>query len=214
MSNNNVADNKINHHFSVQVEVLNSDDNLVFYRGLLSKDECDHMIRTAEPHMARSQTFSGGNDKRRTSSSVFGNKFYTDPVMRAIMERCATLVGYPVSHVELPQVVRYHTGELYMNHSDVYPDGSPSLEKSGQRDYTFFIYLNEPSPGQSGGETVFSDQEIYIKPERGMGVMWRNVDIANNQNLDYGKIVHNAQPPSDWTKYGMNVWIRHKKWIG
>jgi len=198
----------------IKIEVAKQDPDIIYFHGILSKEECEHLIKISEPHLKRSRTFSSGNDSRRTSSSAFANPFYHDKVLRKVMHRCSILSGFPVEHIELPQIVRYHSGEQFMRHQDNYESGK-SLEISGQRDYTFFIYLNEPEKkDQTGGETYFSYIDFKAKPKTGTAVFWRNVIPTTGKNENYERIAHAGLPPQNWTKYGMNVWVRHKKWIG
>lgn len=215
--------------FSVEIEKINKDPEVIVYRNLITKEECNHLIALADPYVARSGTFSSKTDKRRTSSSTFCNKFPKDPVLRKVMDRCAILANYPRNHVEMPQIVKYLPGEQYMTHSDCYPHTAGSYLKSGQRDYTFFLYLNQPddltttiedsgtgrSSGEiieAGGETEFPGINLKVKPETGMAVCWRNINVATGEDEEYGRIKHRGLPPKNWTKYGMNIWIRHKAW--
>lgn len=201
--------------FNVECEVVNRDPDIVCFRNLLSKAECDHLIKIAEPHLERSKTFSGNDDPRRTSSSAFSSKFKDDPVVHSINYRCSVLSAYPISHVEPTQVVRYLPGERYIDHRDNYNPDQLSYKISGQRDYTFFIYLNEPAcDDQTGGQTFFSQLGIGVRPERGMAVFWRNIKIPDGSDEDRDKILHQGIAPVGWTKYGMNVWLRRKPWKG
>lgn len=216
--------------FSVSVEVVHKNPDIILYRNLLSKKECEHIIKKSEKYMSRSKTFSSGNDPRRTSSTAFTNhnEFFNDPVMNSVKERCAALSGFPPCHIEVPQVVRYFPGEKFVTHSDAYDTSSHSYKVSGQRDYTFFIYLNEPSDNSdtAGGETSFPTipipktkweekkyrSPVKVKPERGMGAFWRNIgtDTKKVTNITW----HEGLPPKGWTKWGMNVWIRNKPYAG
>ena len=203
--------------FSVECQVVRRDPDIVFFHNLLSKEECDYLIERYNPHLKRSVTFTGEDDPRRTSWSAFTNKS-PDPLVRKISSRCATLCGYPVSHVEPPQVVRYLPGQSYVEHTDNYSSEQKSFKLSGQRDYTFFIYLNEPAcRDQTGGETFFpkiGECGLGVKPERGMAVFWRNINVPDRSDAKRDDILHQGREPVGWTKFGMNVWIRTKPWIG
>ncbi len=204
--------------FTIDCQIAHRNPDLVLYRNLLSKAECDYLIDVAQPHLKRSLTFStNGDDPRRTSSSAFSTSFPNDPIIKKLVDRCSALCGYPASHVEPPQIVRYFPGEKYIEHADNYAPNQKSYKLSGQRDYTFFIYLNEPSSNDfTGGETFFPKIEdgIKIKPERGMAVFWRNIKIPDRTDENRDWILHAGVPPDNWTKYGMNCWIRSKPWIG
>lgn len=184
---------------------------IIAYKDFMSKAECEQMIAQAEPFLHRSATFSGGADNRRTSYSAFASNFPNDPVLIAVTARAAALVNYPMENVEPPQVVRYLDGEFFLAHNDNYTHDNPSYIKSGQRDVTFFVYLNEPSgKDQTGGETHFINfGGLKSAPERGTAIVWRNADIDTLADLP--QFLHEGLPPQGWTKWGMNIWVRHKK---
>lgn len=200
--------------------------DIVRWDGLLTPAECDELIALAKPHLGRSATFSGVADSRRTSSSAFAlsggvDRFWSSPVMQRLVERCAMISGYPLSHVEPVQVTAYQPGEFFMAHFDNYPAENPSLAASGQRDYTFYLYLSEPpadSETSGGGETAFPQLQTVqgtrftVTPRRGSAIFWRNIDIASG--ADDVRMLHSGEAPVGWTKYGANIWIRHKPWIG
>jgi hypothetical protein len=204
--------------FTVECQYAHRNPDIVYFRNILTKEECDHLIEKFSPHMKRSVTFTGESDPRRTSWSAYTNQHPGDPVVKKIIERCAILSGYPVSHVEPPQIVRYLPGERYVDHCDNYHNDQKSFKLSGQRDYTFFIYLNEPAcRDQTGGETLFPKIDgdgIGVKPERGTAVFWRNINIPDRTDCKRDDILHQGRAPVGWTKYGMNVWMRTKPWIG
>ena len=209
--------NKTGVQFTVTAERIHWDTDITLFHDFLNKEECQHLIDLAEPKLKRSGTFTGPNDPRRTSSSVFLTAFRNDPIVKETIYRASVLSGYPLSHVEIPQIVRYKPGEKFVSHSDNYPLDSPNYKQSGQRDYTFFLYLNEPTPDdtenpQTGGETFFTQLDLKIEPKQGTAVFWRNVNIVTGDDEKYAKICHSGEPTENWTKYGMNIWIRHKYW--
>ena len=60
------------------------------------------------------------------------------------------MCGYPDGNIEPLQAVRYHGGEFYRPHHDYY--NSCETWRSGNRHFTFLIYLNDV---EGGGETSF-----------------------------------------------------------
>ena len=201
--------------FSITMERIHWKTDITLVHNILSPEECDHLIKLAEPNLARSGTFTSATDYRRTSSSYFLSSHQNDPVVKELIYRCSVVSNYPMSHVEIPQIVRYFPGEQFMNHIDNFPKDGDQYKWNGQRDYTFFIYLNEPDPEdptQTGGETSFDAQKFKIKPKQGTAALWTNVDIVTGDDLEYDKICHSGLATANWTKYGMNVWIRHKPW--
>lgn len=195
--------------FSVDVEYIHRGFDLILYRNLLSKEECKHLRDVAEPHLCRSATFSGKDDPRRTSYGMFCSKLGFDPVVRKVKERCAAVCGFPANYIEPPQIIRYEPGQKFVKHMDNYAKDSKAYINGGQRDYTFFVYLNGPEDeSHLDGETHFTTLDIKVKPEEGMAVFWRNINLATGE--DDNRAFHQGLPPTGWTKWGMNVWVRHK----
>jgi hypothetical protein len=207
--------------FTIKVEQIHENPDIVLYKKLLTKEECEYLITKATPFLEKSATMSSKKDNRRTSSTAYTNRndFVLDPIMISIKKKCSLLCGFPVSHIEPPQIVRYFPEEKFMAHLDAFEGKSKSLELSGQRDYTFFIYLNEPSSDlkNPGGETSFMripsrETPFMISPEQGTAVFWRNIDLKTGNVLR--ESYHEGLPPKEWTKWGMNVWIRHLPFKG
>ena len=210
-----------NQKFTVTAQRIHWNTDITVFEDLLSADECAHLINLCSGHFKRSGTFSSANDPRRTSSSFFLTDFCDDPVVKSVIYRCSILCGYPASHVETLQVVRYLPGERFVCHRDNYEHSSESYKHAGQRDYTFFAYLNDREsdatesadeiiPVKSGGETHFPDQNFKVTPKRGSAAFWRNIKIPDGSDEDSALIGHSGEPTIGWTKYGMNVWIRHR----
>ena len=76
-------------------------------------------------------------------------------------------------------------------------------KKGGLRFATFIIYLNDD---MEGGETNFPLINKKIKPEKGKGVLFFNLD---NNLLNIKKnSKHAGLPPSSGEKWMCNKWIR------
>lgn len=84
--------------------------------GLLSDEECDHIIKISEPMLTRSgvvETETGGSKVSdiRTSSGVFLNRGQDD-VIKRIEERIAAVTLMPVGNGEGLQVLRCECMQL------------------------------------------------------------------------------------------------------
>ena len=97
-------------------------------------------------------------------------------------------------------------GQHYEEHHDcTYADGD-SL--TGHRIVTFFLYLSEV---EGGGETVFTQLGIIVKPRKGMALIWPgtlNSDLSQLDQLTW----HQAMPVTKGRKYAANVWFRLRPW--
>ena len=109
--------------------------------NLLSGRECDALIESARPALARSRTVetrTGGEEVNadRTSNGMFFQRGQT-PEVTAVEQRIARLVGWPMENGEGLQVLHYRPGAEYKPHYDYFdPDepGTPTiLKRGGQR---------------------------------------------------------------------------------
>jgi prolyl 4-hydroxylase len=218
--------------FTIHPKIIHRNPDIITYENLLSSDECRTLIRQATPHLKKSMVKmqvselpfdlpilneEAGESKMievidhsfRTSQSAETPLFSDLSMIKMVMDRCSTLCGLPSHFVEPPQIVRYSPGEYFKHHMDnLFPNGD-NFKIAGQRLYTFFIYLNEPNDSETGGETEFKNIGLKVKPKRGMGVLWRNVNLETRE--DDLQVRHAGLPPDNWIKWGMNVWVRQAK---
>ncbi len=154
-----------------------SQPRVVVLGNLLSAEECDALIESARPQLARSLTVAtktGGEELNpdRTSSGTFFARGQTPEVAR-IEARIARLLNWPVEHGEGLQVLHYQPGAEYKPHYDYFdPDepGTPTiLKRGGQRLATLVMYLSEPA---RGGGTTFPDAGLEVAPVRGNAVFF------------------------------------------
>lgn len=178
--------------------------------NFLSKAESEHLMMMACGKFKRS-TVAGvtgsAYHSARTSATVFLNASATE-IMRRIEERATAVAGYPRSHLEALQVVRYKPGQKYDAHYDWFdPDQREQLTWGGQRATTLFVYLSESPAWETTGGTEFPMAGIVAKPPQGTAILFR--DTHPNGTVDY-RTFHGGLPPSNSTKYGLNVWIRER----
>ena len=88
-------------------------------------------------------------------------------IKKAIGDRVAELIGFPLRNAESYQVVYYTGGTEYNDHHDAFDheteEGRKHLTRGGQRIYTALGYLNDV---EEGGATEFRDLNISIPPKR------------------------------------------------
>ena len=83
--------------------------------NFITEAEAQHVIKVGLPTMHRSLA-GGRTESIRTSST--GTLPAHDAVVRSITERAALLTGYPYSHIEPLQLVKYTEGQKYQPHFD------------------------------------------------------------------------------------------------
>lgn len=136
-------------------EILSWEPRAFIYHNFLSKEECEYLIKLAEPHMAKSTVVDSATGKSkdsrvRTSSGMFLPRG-RDKTIEAIEKRIADFTFIPVEHGEGLQVLHYEVGQKYEPHYDYFLDEF-NTKNGGQRIATLLMYLSDV---EEGGETVF-----------------------------------------------------------
>jgi len=185
-----------------------------YYKGILSSEECDHILELAEPLVTRSMVVGENGDdvvdQARTSSGVFlTGKLAQDDAVQKLARRIALWTKIPEEHGEAFYLIRYQVGEEYKPHLDWF---DPSTEgehigDNGQRIATVLTYLNTPT---AGGETIFPSAQhgqIEVKPVKGDAVLFWN--ILADMTEDHLSL-HGGKPVEEGVKWAMTRWIRSK----
>jgi len=103
---------------------------------------------------------------------------------------------------EVPQLLRYGVGGHYAPHIDgrsiwIAPNGDKIWRKSTDRDLSFVLFLNDEL---EGGECVFPDLHIQVKPKPGLLVVF-----PSDQNY-----LHGVNPVTSGERYSIVTWARVK----
>lgn len=132
------------------------------------------------------------------------------PVMPQISNLLTKLVGevinpyygFEIRDAEVPQLLCYGVGGHYHPHVDaegvwVNPDGSKEWRKNIDRDLSVLIYLNED---YEGGELVFPELHIRIRPKRGMLVAFPSTH----------HYLHGVEPVTSGERFAIVTWMTVK----
>jgi hypothetical protein len=103
--------------------------------------------------------------------------------------RAAARLGVDPGWIERLQCVRYEPGERFR----------PHMDGSG-RTHTLLVYLNDDF---EGGETLFPDLDLRIRPRRGTALLFANLDTAGAP-IAWSR--HGGEPPRGGRKYACNIW--------
>ncbi|KMT17166.1 hypothetical protein BVRB_2g040760 [Beta vulgaris subsp. vulgaris] len=129
------------------------------YKGFLSEEECDHLIKLAKDKLEKSMVADNDSGESipsevRTSSGMFLKKSQDDVVAR-IEGRIAAWSFLPPENGEAMQVLRYELGQKYEPHFDYFHD-KVNQQLGGHRIATVLMYLSNV---EKGGETIFPNSE-------------------------------------------------------
>jgi prolyl 4-hydroxylase len=182
-------------------EPLSDDDVVRRVPALLTRDECAHVAASATDLLAPAMVADPRTGRMvphpiRTSDHAVIGPLREDVVIRAINQRLATVSGTPMAAGEALTVLRYRAGQQFRLHADVLPG------TRNQRVATVLVYLNDDF---TGGETVFPDYGLSIRPRMGDAVVFRNTDAAE-QPLATAR--HAGMPVTAGVKWLATRWIR------
>lgn len=195
----------------VQVLQTMRHPRVVVFGSLLSDEECQALVDTARPRMARSltvETQTGGEtlNADRTSDGMFFERGET-PVIATLEARIAALLRWPVAWGEGLQVLRYSPGAQYRPHYDYFDPKEPGtptiLRRGGQRVGTLVMYLHEPA---QGGATTFPDVGLEVAPVRGTGVFF-----SYDRPDPATRTLHGGAPVVAGEKWVATKWLRERE---
>ena len=110
--------------------------------------------------------------------------------------------GLEINESEVPQLLSYGVGGHYQPHIDAEsvwktPDGEMIWKKSTDRDISMVFYLND---GYEGGDFLFPDMGIRVRPEPGMLVVFPSTYLYK----------HGVEPVRKGMRYSMVCWAEAK----
>jgi len=173
----------------------------------LTEEECDHIIALTEKGSVRSAVAGTGdqantyNEGRTSSTAMLSD---TDSIVSVVNNKMYTELGIDGSYSEPTQGQIYEVGQEFRHHQDAF--GNDSYHNhclaSGQRTWTFMVYLNEV---EEGGETNFLTLEKTFVPQKGMAVVWKNSDGTGTENP---AALHAGLPVKKGKKIIITKWFR------
>ena len=147
-----------------------------------------------------------GHENFRTSETC--DLDWADPVVGAVDQGIANLLGIPLSRSEPIQGQRYAPGQEFKPHTDTFepnrPDYFEHCAETGNRSWTAMVYLNEP---EDGGATRFKAIGKTIQPETGKLLAWNNLLPDGRPNP---ATLHQGMKVRRGTKYIITKWFRER----
>jgi prolyl 4-hydroxylase len=188
---------------------IKNDKGLEIFKipNFLSSEECDHIIDLTEKSSHRSRVAatskeaSSYTEGRTSSTSVLSDH---DIVVNEINNRMHNELGIPFGYSEPTQGQIYEVGQEFRHHYDYFSEYSYNnyCLHSGQRTWTFMIYLNGV---EEGGETDFSEIGARFVPEKGTAVVWKNSSGKGTENT---AALHAGMPVIKGKKIIITKWFR------
>lgn len=180
-------------------------------RAFLDPPLCAGLIALIErDHRPSTIADANGDSAFRTSSTC-----ELDPgeaPVKALAARLAAVSGIDPVFAEPLQGQRYQEGQEFKAHTDYFePDGADFARfcgLSGQRTWTFMIYLNTVA---AGGATRFKAVGKTVQPEEGKLLAWNNRLPGGGCNA---ATMHHALKVRSGRKYVITQWYRERPWAG
>jgi prolyl 4-hydroxylase len=178
-------------------------------RDFLTSEHCDALIALIESNRRPSTIANhNGDDRFRTSETCDLN--HEDPAVTLLDQKLAEISGIDPVHGERLQGQRYETGQEFKAHTDYFEPDHPDYQTycavSGQRTWTFMIYLNDV---EAGGATRFKVIDKIVQPERGKLLAWNNRRPDGSLNA---ATLHHAMKVRKGLKYVITRWYRERPW--
>ncbi|KAJ7521897.1 hypothetical protein O6H91_19G073400 [Diphasiastrum complanatum] len=197
-----------------RVTQLSWNPRAFLYKGFLTDEECDHLIRLSM--VADNDSGKSVLSEIRTSSGMFLSKGQ-DEVVARIEDKIAAWTFFPKENGEAIQVLKYQHGEKYEPHYDYFHD-KLNQALGGHRIATVLMYLSNVV---KGGETVFpastedsqykddswSDcgkRGVAVKPRKGDALLF--FSLFPNATPDESSL-HSGCPVIEGEKWSATKWI-------
>jgi len=199
------------------------DYEIIKYYDVLTDDECNSIIKNSKKDLKESIVYKDGFTKKeadpniRISKTAWLDKDTTTEIeLRKTIDKLENIAMFitklPIVNQEKIQVVNYEKDGYYNPHYDACNstdiDAKINMNgSSGQRVYTFLIYLND---NLEGGSTYFPKIDKHIKPKKGMGILFRNI---NNNNTDFHELSqHTGTVIKKGDKWICNIWVHENNY--
>ena len=178
-------------------------------KGFLTPEHCEQLIRLIDKDRRPSTLANSDGDVTfRTSETCDLPR--AEPVVQKLDAVLHDLNGINPALGEPVQGQRYDVGQEFKAHTDYFTPGTADFEKfcseSGQRTWTFMVYLNEV---EAGGATRFKTVGKTFQPEVGKLVCWNNKRPNGELNPN---TLHHGMKVRKGMKYVITKWYRERPW--
>ena len=183
----------------VRVQHVLASPRVRLLHNFITPEEAAEIMSQAQSAFHRSPVRSVATERRTSSTATLFSKNWAVDSIRA---RISHFSGYEDGMLEPLQVVRYHPGEKYEPHHDLFD--ICDFPQKPRRHLTFLIYLND-LPDDAGGHTTFPRLHLRIQPKAYTALVFNDV---LDSGMDDERTEHSGTAPSRGVKYAINCWIR------
>ncbi|WP_156356054.1 2OG-Fe(II) oxygenase [Sphingomonas sp. Leaf22] len=181
-----------------------------YFANFVTEQECAHIATGVTDILRPAPVVDPATGRAvlnpvRTSDAAVVGPTREDLVVRAINLRIAAASATDAAQGEALTVLRYAPGQEFRLHSDAIAGAR------NQRIATMLLYLNDDFVG---GETVFPDLGLTIRPKRCDALLFGNVDADGRVDQ---RMRHAGTPVRSGMKWLATRWIRARRfspWYG
>ena len=182
---------------------------VVVIDDLFDKSFADKLIDSSRRLQFRAKVGAGSKrfvSEARTNTTAHVDQFENQYASKAC-EIASSVVRLPVSNAEVVQVLNYQGTQNFGAHLDAFrvrtPEGQESMSTGGQRIFTTLLYLNTP---EMGGETVFPNMNISVRPKLGRLLLFANT--LPGSNFPHPQSTHIGTSVKSGEKWVASIWWR------
>ncbi len=198
----------------VKVSLWHEKPLIVYLDGVLSDEECDHLIDLSRNKLEKSTVVDkkSGNQVVVDNRTSYGTYFYNNEsdFFIKINKRISLLMKLPVENGEGLQVLNYQVGAEYKPHYDYFTAENniirDKIQREGQRVSTLVMYLNDVP---DGGSTSFPELGLSVMPRKGSAVYF---EYGNSLGQSDPKTLHSGDPVLSGEKWIATKWMRNKQY--
>ena len=181
-------------------------------KNFINKTETEYLIRMIDKYASKSMVVGTPKEKNKYSlsrTSYTANLIHNDPTVQTIHKRISKYLGINLKKGESLQGQRYEAGQYFKDHQDYFIGEHYNMNclASGNRTYTFMLYLND---NFEGGSTNFPHLNKEIKAETGKALVWNNLQ----HGIPNEYMTHSGTEVISGTKYIITSWWRENQWDG
>ena len=198
------------------MNVLHEDPQVLVKENFVSKEDCKHFINVCKDKLK--DALVSNSQKGFVSAGRSGKNCWLqhdhDAITKKVADRISKVVGIPLSHAEIFQVIYYDETQEYRQHYDGWLHNNSEksnrcMKYGGQRMATALCYLNDV---EEGGCTGFPRLNIEVEPEEGKLLIFHNVIKDSGKETGRSErhplSEHAGRPVIKGEKWAFNLWFR------
>lgn len=182
---------------------------IVFFDNVLEQDEIEELIGFAQSVSQKKQTAPARISSASTMVEGYRRTTETSnsatPIAERVAQHIEELTSIPQTNAEYLQLVQYREGQYHHQTVNEYLHHQ-SERQPGVRMLALQIFLSDV---EDGGETVFPNAGVAVKPKKGRALLWPLVLDEDPIKYD-SRTVRKENVVHQGSKIVANTWIHQR----